>query len=187
MKLDRLDLDIISLLMENSRLSVTEIANRLDVSRPTVRERLKKLIDGGIIKKFTVTIDDSMFKGITVIYQFKPRNMEELIKKLEGKPEFTQLYLTSGGETLFAIANYENLDNMKKDIYSLIDQGETFSFYIVIKKLKDEPYLPLLAFELNCDYCGKEITENPIKFTLYNRNFYFCCRTCLNNFRKSRE
>ena len=187
MKLDRIDLDIISLLVENSRLSVTEIANRLGISRPTVRERIKRMINEGIIKKFTVVLDDSLFKELTVIFQFKPNNLDRLIERLKNKPEITQLYLVSGGETLFGIGKYESLDRLKEDVYEMFESGENFSFYIVLKKLKDEIFIPVLAFNINCDYCGKEITENPIKYTLYNRNFYFCCKTCLSNFRKARE
>jgi len=187
MKLDRIDLDIISLLVENSRLSVTEIANRLGISRPTVRERIKRMVNEGIIKKFTVVLDDSLFRELTVIFQFKPSNLDRLIEKLMNKPEITQLYLVSGGETLFGIGKYESLDRLKEDVYEMFESGENFSFYIALKKLKDEVFIPVLAFNINCDYCGKEITENPIKYTLYNRNFYFCCKTCLSNFRKARE
>lgn len=186
-KLDKIDLEIIRLLMDNSRISVTEVANRLGISRPTVRDRLRKMVQNGVIKKFTVKLDDSMFKGIMVLFQFRPKEMNKLINKLMEKDEVTQLYLTSGGDTLFGIGIYENLDKLKKDVFELVEEGETFSFYIVVKKIKDSNFIPLLAFELYCDYCGKEIKENPIEFTLYNRNFYFCCKTCLNNFRRSRE
>lgn len=186
MKLDRIDLEIIKLLMENSRISVTDIANRLEISRPTARDRIKKLIEHGVIKKFTVALDSSVFKGITVLFQFRPRQLDKLINKLEQKKEIIQLYLTSGDTTLFGIGIYENINKLKKEIFDLIEEGETFSFHIVVKKIKDSDFIPLLAFELYCDYCGKEIKESPIEFTLYNRNFYFCCKTCLNNFRKGR-
>ncbi len=186
-KLDRIDLDILSLLLNDSRISLTEMANRLGLSRPTVRERLRKLIKNGVIKGFTIKLDESIFKGITVLYQFKPKDLNSLIELLKEKHEVTQIFLTSGGESIFAIASYENFDRMNDDVNEFIDRGENFNFYIVIRKIKDEPFIPILAFELNCDYCGKKITENPIKYTLYNRDFYFCCKTCLNNFRKSRE
>ena len=187
MKLDRIDLEIIKLLMENSRISVTDIANRLEISRPTVRERMKKLVQNGVIKKFTVTLDDSIFRGIIVLFQFRPRELNKLINKLRNKDEIIQLYLTSGSDALFGIGVYESIDKLKRDIFNFIEEGEGFSFHIVVKKIKDSDFIPLLAFELYCDYCGKEIKENPIEFTLYNRNFYFCCKTCLSNFRKGRE
>ena len=56
-KLDDKDKRILNLLQENSRLSYTEIANELKISEATVRYRVKKLTDAGIISKFTVLLD----------------------------------------------------------------------------------------------------------------------------------
>ena len=56
-KLDDKDKQILNLLQKNSRRSFTEIAKYLDVSEATVRYRVKKLIDAGVINKFTVLLD----------------------------------------------------------------------------------------------------------------------------------
>ena len=56
-KLDDKDKQILNLLQENSRLSYTEIGNELDISEATVRYRVKKLVDAGVISKFTVLLD----------------------------------------------------------------------------------------------------------------------------------
>lgn len=57
--LDVIDEKIIELLRENSRLSFREIAERLGKTESTIRRRVKRLIDAGVIKKFTIITSTS--------------------------------------------------------------------------------------------------------------------------------
>ncbi len=50
MKIDTKDNRIIELLEENGRRPHNEIADNLDISEGTVRNRMKKLIDNGLLK-----------------------------------------------------------------------------------------------------------------------------------------
>ena len=66
--LDDIDLQIIALLQEDSRLSFNKIANRLKVSVGTAYNRVKNLEAMGVLKGYTVTLDP--FKlgfGLTAI------------------------------------------------------------------------------------------------------------------------
>ncbi|NJF26221.1 Lrp/AsnC family transcriptional regulator, partial [Thermococcus sp. Bubb.Bath] len=62
-KLDELDLKLIYLLMDNSRLSISELAERLSVSRPTVKTRLEKLEKEGIIQRYTIKLHPELQKA----------------------------------------------------------------------------------------------------------------------------
>ncbi|MGT2910222.1 Lrp/AsnC family transcriptional regulator [Streptococcus cameli] len=59
--LDQTDKQIIKLLKENSRLRVSEIAQKVHLTAPAVSARLQKLEDKGTIKGYTVEIDRSQF------------------------------------------------------------------------------------------------------------------------------
>ncbi|MCX6707744.1 MAG: Lrp/AsnC family transcriptional regulator [Candidatus Woesearchaeota archaeon] len=58
MELDDKDHAIISLLKENSRYSVREIAKKTGIRPSTVHERIKKLIRDRIIEKFTLKLNN---------------------------------------------------------------------------------------------------------------------------------
>jgi Lrp/AsnC family transcriptional regulator for asnA, asnC and gidA len=49
-KIDAMDLKIISILEKNGRVANTELAKKLKTSETTIRNRIKRLIDGGFIK-----------------------------------------------------------------------------------------------------------------------------------------
>lgn len=55
--LDEVDRVILQALSENARMSLQEIANRLGMSRATIHERMKKLLQNGFLKGFRADID----------------------------------------------------------------------------------------------------------------------------------
>lgn len=56
-EIDELDLQIIKLLQEDSRISYNKLASRLGVSVGTVYNRVKSLEEKGVLKGYTVLID----------------------------------------------------------------------------------------------------------------------------------
>lgn len=93
--LDRIDLEILKILQKDSRKSISEIAEILDLSRPT-RKRIKKMLDMSVIKRFTVLVDDNVVRGIKVIYRFISKDPENLLDYLKDRNEFIEVYLTGG-------------------------------------------------------------------------------------------
>ncbi len=57
MRLDDIDKSIISMLQEDGRRSYSEIAEETQRTEVTIRRRVKRLLDEGYIKRFTVILD----------------------------------------------------------------------------------------------------------------------------------
>lgn len=57
MKIDEIDLSILEELQENSRLSIRELSKRINLSAPSVAERVRRLEDDGIIEGYTIKIN----------------------------------------------------------------------------------------------------------------------------------
>jgi len=58
-KLDEADREIIRYLRENARMTFVDIGKALDISDATVYNRVKRLTEMGVIKKFTIEVDDA--------------------------------------------------------------------------------------------------------------------------------
>ncbi|MFW6040292.1 MAG: winged helix-turn-helix transcriptional regulator [Thermoplasmatota archaeon] len=56
-KLDEKDKEILKILKDNSRIPFTKIAEKIDMSEATVRNRIAKLEEEGIIERYTIDID----------------------------------------------------------------------------------------------------------------------------------
>lgn len=61
-RLDDINMQILMILNTNGRITATELADRLHVSRPAVHRRIKRMEELGIIKGFTVMIDWGMIE-----------------------------------------------------------------------------------------------------------------------------
>lgn len=59
--LDETDLEILRLLLEDARRPYNDIADRVDVSAPTVSDRIDRLQEFGVIEGFTVQVDRTTF------------------------------------------------------------------------------------------------------------------------------
>lgn len=57
MKTDEIDLRIIDELRKNSRLSMSELGRKVNLSSPSVTERVRRMESFGIIKKYTLDVD----------------------------------------------------------------------------------------------------------------------------------
>jgi len=55
--LDQKDQLLLNLLQKNSRISASKAGEELGLSVPAASERIKKLLEGGYIKKFTAQLD----------------------------------------------------------------------------------------------------------------------------------
>ena len=55
--LDEIDRDILRRLSADGRLSYTDLADYIDLSRVSVRKRIERMEDAGVIKGFTVVVD----------------------------------------------------------------------------------------------------------------------------------
>jgi DNA-binding Lrp family transcriptional regulator len=105
--LDKVDWDILKLLQSNSNQTYSEMGRRLNVAHSTVYERIKRMEQFGIIKRYTVAVDLEKLgrKCITAIMTVftDPKQTEEVAEKLSEMSEAVEVD-TSLSEELQIIA-----------------------------------------------------------------------------------
>ena len=101
-KLDKVDLQILRTLQENARLTTKELAARVSLSSTPVFERLKRLENGGYIKKYIAVLDaEKLNQGFVVFCSVKLRRLNrdiaaEFTRIIQDIPEVTECYNISG-------------------------------------------------------------------------------------------
>ncbi len=169
MNLDEYDLKILDLLSRNSRLTYSEIGKILGLTRQTVKSRILKLEDEGIIQGYTIKISLRTNKPVFFLKiksEAKPEGFHEIYRI--GKERYLVKLIAEGSEDLGNVA-------VKYDVEEIIPVAEYFESEI--------PEVTKISFR--CDYCGKEAFEKPFTYRLHNRLYVFCCPTCLDLFRES--
>ena len=100
-ELDNLDIKILTHLQGNSRKSFQEIAKSCLTSVPTIKSRVDRLVELGIIKQFTIDIDNSKL-GIAeaiLLVNARPSAVSRIAKEILELEEVKELYMTTDSDT----------------------------------------------------------------------------------------
>ncbi|MFZ5467462.1 MAG: Lrp/AsnC family transcriptional regulator [Pseudomonadota bacterium] len=101
--MNKLDTEIISMLIKNGRLSFAEIARQLGVTRAHVRDRVQALLEEGYIEQFTAVINpEKLGKTVSAFLDVKvaPQGLEAIAQELADQPEVVSLYIMSDMRSL---------------------------------------------------------------------------------------
>ena len=105
MALDETDSKILNILETNGRISISELAQKVKMSAPSVTDRIRRLESRGIIKNFTVNIDlAKLGLEFEAIVRIKPspgkvKVVEEMIIK---QPRFISCDKVTGDDCFIA-------------------------------------------------------------------------------------
>ncbi len=125
------DKRILAMLMENARRSYKEIAEDLKVnlSESSVRKRVNKLKNKGIIEKFTIKLsfvnEDSIIAFLTVIPS-NSENITGLLGEMQLIPQCIEVYKLIQNEILVKI-NVPNVNEMDALIESFQGRSDVKS------------------------------------------------------------
>lgn len=114
MQTDETDRALISLLEENARLPVATLARRLGLARTTVQARLERLENSGIIKGYTVLLNEPTRAPLraTVLVSIEPRSGPTVLGRLKSLPEVRRVHTTSGRFDLIVTLEAETTETL---------------------------------------------------------------------------
>lgn len=110
--MDIVDLKILELLKENSRMSFNDISENVGKTEATVRRRVKRLSEEGIIKRFTIeySIDNKPRTRATVKVEPDFKEIKRILKELLEIEEITNIWRLSGDCGLFMKVEIESIE-----------------------------------------------------------------------------
>ncbi len=112
MKLDSIDRKILAELQKSGRESASHIAENVNVSVPTVTERIRKLQEAGVIKRFQAVIDPKsvglVMAAIITIMSDSSQYYKEVTAAAHETPEVVQCFSTTGNGYHTLLINTKN-------------------------------------------------------------------------------
>ena len=125
--MDHIDIKLIELLQENSRMTISDLSKKLLLSRPSVSERILRLQESGIIEEFTTRIslhkigrDMILFSQLGSLKQ-STKNIEDILLK---DPDILECHRVTGHVDYILKAAVSGMDGMRKLIDRLMPLGE---------------------------------------------------------------
>lgn len=122
-KIDQVDIIILKELIDNSNISIPKLAKKTNLNQSFIYNRLEKLIKSGVIKQFTIKVDNKVFGyNIHAIIgaNINTRKTKEVIDNLKKIKETIGISEVSGRFDLFVRIACKNLDQLHKTIIKKI-------------------------------------------------------------------
>ena len=122
--LDALDQKIVRLLIENARISYSDIGQEVGISRVAVKARIQALEQRGIIEEYTTIINPQKISGAVSCYfeiETLPDTLAEVTETLKENEAITQVYRVTGKNKLHVHAVAASSEEMEKLIREVID------------------------------------------------------------------
>ena len=141
--LDELDQKIIRLLIQNARMSYSEIGQQVGISRVAVKMRVQALEKKGIIEEYTTIINPQKISGAVSCYfeiETKPDALTETAEILEQNDTVTQIYRVTGSSRLHVHAVASSNEEMEKLISYTMDRLPgvlAYSCNVILSRIKD--------------------------------------------------
>jgi len=122
--MDVIDIKILEELKMDSRMSFNEISKRIMKTEATVRRRVKKLREDGIIKRFTIdyVIDTKPKTSATIKIEPDFKDIKRILSELKEIEEITAIWRLSGDCGLLMKVDIASIEQFNPLIEDKISQ-----------------------------------------------------------------
>jgi len=141
-KLDEVDRKIIEVLRKDARTPFTEIGKKLGISDATVHFRIKKMRKAGIIRKYTVVVDENVYESRVSCYlliKVKHGKVDEISKQLVKIERVSIVQEVHGSNDLIVKVGAMNLEGLRNIITKIQENPNivTSEYLTILKTWKE--------------------------------------------------
>lgn len=180
-ELDDTDLIILQRLLDDARRSYRGIADEVDLSPPTVSNRVDRLRELGVIRRFTLQLDRSMLSGpdeSLLVVRTNPDDAGEVASTLAAVEGVEHVFRTVEGRVVAKAVLSTS------DVHSLFTNtldGDRVEEYRV-DAVVDSTWRPQLdsgEFDLQCSVCGNGVSDEGETVEVDSGHRHrVCCSSC---------
>ena len=137
--IDYVDNKIVKLLKDNARMSYSDIASEIGLSRTAVTTRIANLEKAGIIKGYNTILKNELLSFVLSI-ETKTDVFEEWKDALKNIPEVVSVVQISGESKLIAICQAKNIDvirDLVTELHKSIGGIKVINANSVVDVIKD--------------------------------------------------
>lgn len=124
--MDRIDFEIIKLLQEDGRMTISQLSQALSLSRPSVTERLHRLCDQGVIEGFNARISlPAIGRNILVVIQISQirTGPDEFETMVAAHPDILECHRVTGSVSYFLKAAVADMNSLKNLVDHFVPYG----------------------------------------------------------------
>lgn len=132
--IDMVDKQILSVLNENARMSFAELGRKINLSPSTVRERVQKMEDLGVIQKYQLKVNYKKL-GLDleafILLKVFPGRLKHVLEEISGFDEIAEAHRITGSQNLHLKVLIKDQISLQKLLDQLMEYGDTNTFLIL--------------------------------------------------------
>lgn len=133
---DSIDKKLLEILKENARLSFADLGRKINLSPSAVRERVQKMEDIGVIKKYSIQIDNQKIgydiEAFILLKVFQGQ-LNHVIQQITKFPQVTEAHRITGSQNIHLKVVLKNQLELQNLIDQLMSLGDTNTSLILSK------------------------------------------------------
>jgi Lrp/AsnC family leucine-responsive transcriptional regulator len=125
---DSRNVELLRLLSVDPRMSISELARRIEMSAPAVRERIQRLEEAGVIRGYRLDIDSrALGYPISAFVRVRPApgNLPRIVALAQSLPQVTECYRITGEDCFILRIHLDSLDGLYKILDQFLAFGQT--------------------------------------------------------------
>lgn len=178
--LDETDLEILRSLMRDARRPWAEIAETVDLSPPAVSDRVDRLRELGVIRRFTLDIDRSKLReGVPVLVTVEPADgaVDDLREAFRAADAVEHLFTTAEADVI-CYARVPEGDVPRWLSRTVADDARADYAVTLLTDGEWTPSVGGTGFALACAECGNTVTSEGTTARIGGDIHRFCCPSC---------
>ncbi len=152
-KLDKLDLKILKILQENSKITNLDLSKRIGLSPAPTLERVKKLEQTGVVESYHAEVNPQQiglnvktFILVSLAWQ-KENALNNFLEKIKAIDEITECYIITGEADFLMKIVCLDIPNYEKLLFKTLTQIEEIERLKTLMTLSTVKYSKILPFE----------------------------------------
>jgi DNA-binding Lrp family transcriptional regulator len=116
-KIDEIDRKILEILRENAQLPNEKLGKKVGLSEPAARRRVANLVSRGVIRRFTIDVEEGGGIQALVFLSTAPHiSAEKIVKQLATEAGIGSIWETSGDMDIAVTISAPDMDALNKRI-----------------------------------------------------------------------
>jgi DNA-binding Lrp family transcriptional regulator/YHS domain-containing protein len=186
--LDETDFELLRLLMDDARRPYSDLADAVDLSPPAVSDRVARLREAGVIRRFTLDLDRTQLHGgtpvlVDLVVDRASADLASVREALLDAGSVEHVFTTAESHLVFQ-ARVPDSD-VAGWLFDVVDDASIEGYDVTLLSGVDwSPDLGGTEFGLTCVQCGNTVDSEGVSTRVDGDLYHFCCPSCEARFRE---
>lgn len=143
--MDEIDKQILSVLQEDGRISMTNLGKKVALSQPAVSERVKRMEENSTIDHYRAVVrPEKVNKPITAFLLFHTKGCEGFVLYCQELDDVIELHRISGQNNFLVKIVSETLQTLETTVNKMGTFGDSTTLIVLSSPLENKKLIPLV-------------------------------------------